>query len=121
MIFVADASVDHPITIHLRSAGHVVHAVKEIAPRLTDEAVLALANRHDAVLITADKDFGEMVVRARRSTAGVVLLRLAGLRTLTKAEIVVGRISDLADGLRGTFTVIGPSTIRMRPLAQPGG
>lgn len=48
-------------------------------------AVLELANRARALLITADKDFGELVFRQRRISQGVVLLRLAGLEEAEKS------------------------------------
>jgi predicted nuclease of predicted toxin-antitoxin system len=118
MIFVVDASVDHPVTLRLRQDGHVAYSIKEIAPRLSDNDVLALANAHDALLITADKDFGDMVVRAGHVSAGVILVRLAGLRAATRADVVASEIAEMADILRGSFTVITPSGIRVRPLSR---
>ena len=45
----------------LTDLGHDVLSAREIDPRATDEALLALANRERRVLITEDKDFGELV------------------------------------------------------------
>jgi len=39
--------------------------------------------------LTADKDFGELVFRQRLLHSGIVLIRLAGLKPETKAELVV--------------------------------
>ena len=47
-----------------------------MAPGVSDEAVLELANREEAMLLTADKDFGEIVFRLGKLAAGVILLRL---------------------------------------------
>jgi hypothetical protein len=54
----------------LRQEGHQVWYVVEMEPGIADEEVLALANREGAILITADKDFGELVFRLRYSTSG---------------------------------------------------
>ena len=45
----------------LTDLGHDVLSAREIDPRATDEALLALANRERRVLITEDKDFGELI------------------------------------------------------------
>lgn len=58
--------------------------------------VLNLANQEMAILLTADKDFGELVFRQRRLTSGVVLIRLAGLSPDFKAELVASAISERA-------------------------
>ncbi len=63
MIFVADESVDKPIVDRLRADGHEVHFIGESDPGLSDESVLSFSNFKKAVLITADKDFGELVFR----------------------------------------------------------
>ena len=71
----ADESVDQPVVDRLREDGHHVLAVAEMPPSIPDEAVLTLANQQGALLLTADKDFGELVFRQRRVSAGVLLIR----------------------------------------------
>jgi uncharacterized protein (DUF433 family) len=53
-------------------------AVVELEPSIPDDVVLARSNEAEAIRLTADKDFGELVFRQRRVTTGVVLIRLAG-------------------------------------------
>ena len=79
MNLLADESVDGPVVERLRQEGHEVVYVAEISPSVVDEEVLQRANTSAALLVTADKDFGELVFRQGRLHAGVVLLRLAGL------------------------------------------
>jgi hypothetical protein len=62
MNFVADESVDRLIVERLRREGYQVSYVAELEPGMLDEAVLNLANQETALLLTADKDFGEMVI-----------------------------------------------------------
>lgn len=117
MNFVADEAVDRGIVERLRQEGHRVWYVAEISPAISDDAVLDMANREGALLLTADKDFGEMVFRQRRFTGGIVLVRLAGVSTARKAEIVAVAVSQSRSKLAGGFTVIAPGICRTRRLS----
>jgi len=86
MNWVADENIDRQIVEALRQHDHNVTYVPEIARIASDEDVLRIAADESALLATADKDFGEMVFRQGRVSAGVVLVRLAGLPALQKAR-----------------------------------
>ena len=88
MKLLADEGVDSAIVSRLRSDGHDVVYVAELSPGITDEAVLELANADERILMTADKDFGELVFRLRRVAFGVLLVRLPGLPSTGKADAV---------------------------------
>jgi predicted nuclease of predicted toxin-antitoxin system len=60
---VADEGVDRAVVDRLRQDGHDVVYVAELFPSVGDEEVLRRANAGSAVLLTADKDFGELVFR----------------------------------------------------------
>lgn len=66
MILLADESVDRPIVERLRGDGHDTVYVAELSPSITDEQVLQKANSRNALLMTEDKDFGELVYRLGR-------------------------------------------------------
>jgi predicted nuclease of predicted toxin-antitoxin system len=57
---VADESVDKQIVDRLRVGGHSVVSIAELEPGVDDETVLARSREHHAVLVTADKDLGEL-------------------------------------------------------------
>jgi predicted nuclease of predicted toxin-antitoxin system len=54
-----------------------ITSVIEFSPGLNDREVLNLANREDRILVTFDKDFGELVVREKVKVKGLILLRFA--------------------------------------------
>jgi len=114
MNWVADESVDRPIVERLREDGHEVWYVAEAQPGMPDEEVLCRANEQGAPLLTADKDFGELVFRRRLISKGVLLLRLAGLSRDTKAEIVSTIVRRHGSGLLACFTVVAPGLLRIR-------
>jgi predicted nuclease of predicted toxin-antitoxin system len=106
MNIVADESVDRPIVERLRQDGHDVVSIAELVAGIRDDAVLQQANDRSAVLMTGDKDFGELVFRLNRVTHGVVLLRLEGLAPATKATAVAEAVRAHAAAMLGSFTVI---------------
>src|SRR6188472_2803523 len=105
MTLLADEGVDRQIVEQLRLDGHDVLYVAEFEPGISDEEVLARANEHKALLLTMDKDFGELVFRQKLIHAGVVLVRLAGLSAASKALTVSQAFSEHSAGMVESFTV----------------
>ncbi|MDE2734376.1 MAG: DUF5615 family PIN-like protein [Gemmatimonadota bacterium] len=117
MNLLADESVDKPIVDRLRQDGHTVLYIAELDPSIDDDAVLHRANQNSALLITADKDFGELVFRLGQIHAGVVLFRLAGLSPEMKAGIVSAAFIHRGHELPSAFSVISPGMVRIRSRA----
>lgn len=114
MIFLADESVAGPTIERLRSDGWTVHSIRETEPGIPDDQVLARANSMQAVLLTEDKDFGELVWQHGASHPGIVLIRLSALARDRRNTAVSDTIRDHAAELAGAFSVITPSGIRIR-------
>lgn len=115
MNLLADESVERQIVERLRLDGHEVLYVAEMEPSIGDDVVLERANEKAALLVTGDKDFGELVFRDKRLTAGgVTLLRLAGLSAERKAEIVSDAFREHEAEFPNHFSVISPGRIRIR-------
>jgi predicted nuclease of predicted toxin-antitoxin system len=111
---VADENIDWPIIDRLRSDGHAVTSIRELNPGISDSEVLRRAVAEQAILLTEDKDLGDMVFRDSMTMHGIVLIRLAGLPGLRKAAIVSRALRDHEPDLAGNFAVVGPSSIRIR-------
>lgn len=75
-LLIADESVDFGVVEELSKAGFVVFSIMEQLPSVKDVEVLSIANKHDALLLTEDKDFGELVFRLRMSHEGILLIRV---------------------------------------------
>jgi predicted nuclease of predicted toxin-antitoxin system len=74
--FLANENVPAAAIEAARAMGYNMASIKEIMPGAADDAVLAKSLSDGRVLITFDKDFGEMTFRRGRSaSAGVILLR----------------------------------------------
>ena len=114
MNFLADESVDQPIIDRLRQAGHLVVAVSEMAPGMSDDDVLQQANLVGATLLTSDKDFGDLVFRQGKIHAGVILLRLSGMSNAGKADVVERAVRQHGNQMSGGFSVVSPGAVRIR-------
>ena len=120
MNLLADECVPAELVARLRADGHAVEAAGDANPGAPDDDVLARAAGSGRVLVTVDKDFGELVYRLGRAHAGVVLLRLAGLSPDERVEIVSAVFRDRTADLPGNFTVVEPDSVRVRrPPSTP--
>ncbi len=100
----------------LRALGHDVVWVRTDAPGSSDRDVLARATAEDRLVVTFDKDFGELAFRQGLSaTSGVILFRIRQRSSSYVARVAAAAIESRADWA-GHFTVIDESRVRMVPL-----
>lgn len=103
----------------LRKAGLDVGYALEIIPGSPDDAVWRRARDEGRLLLTEDRDCGELVVRLGHPALGLVYLRLGAMAFTEKAERVRTVVEHHADRLYGLHVVIGESQTRYRPLRRP--
>src|SRR5215468_3517141 len=100
----------------LRARGHDVLWVRTEAPGITDQQVLARASAESRVLITFDKDFGELAFRTRLPAAsGVVLFRIQQSSPAHVAARAVSALESRTDWA-GHFSVVLEDRVRMTVL-----
>jgi hypothetical protein len=117
VLFLADENMPGAVIGAIRQAGHDVEWVRLKAPGITDTAVLAWAVREDRILLTFDKDFGDLAKASGESGAwGVILFRLPMPGVRDAGRLIAGLI-DSRDDWGGHFSVVEPGRIRMRALA----
>ena len=114
MRLLCDENVDRLIVFMLREAGFDVTWIAEIARSVDDVVVLEIAATESRLLITADHDFGEHVFRQRATSAGVFLVRLAGLSDKEKANRVLHAIQTHGGEMLGNFSVLSQNKLRIR-------
>jgi predicted nuclease of predicted toxin-antitoxin system len=118
MRFIADENFPGEAVKKLDAAGHDVVWIRIAAPGSKDEDILAWAVRESRVLLTFDKDFGELAWGVGLpATSGVVLFRLPLPPAADVGSILAARVGERTDWA-GHFSVIEPSRVRMRPLAS---
>jgi predicted nuclease of predicted toxin-antitoxin system len=116
MRFLANENLPGEAVAALERAGHDIVWVRTAAPSSKDEIILAWAMREGRVLLTFDKDFGELAWRAGLpASSGTVLFRLPMPAAARVGAVIAARIGERTDW-GGHFSVIEPGRIRMRRL-----
>jgi predicted nuclease of predicted toxin-antitoxin system len=114
--FLADECCDAGLIGSLRDAGHDVTYVTEQYASSTDDEVLLRAYKEERVLLTEDKDFGELVYRLEKPSAGIVLIRIDVKDRHLKWPRLRSLIENYEERIPGHFVVIHTNKYRFRPL-----
>jgi predicted nuclease of predicted toxin-antitoxin system len=109
-----DVGVGKAVEEWLRSAGYNVKAVRDVDPHMNDNAILAWAADENRLVMTMDKDFGELVYHSGRSHTGVLLLRLENARSAEKVRVVREIFTRHGDKLIHHFSVYQAGRLRIR-------
>jgi predicted nuclease of predicted toxin-antitoxin system len=112
--FLADESCDFAIVRALRAAGHDVLAVAELSPRSDDSHVMDLALREKRILLTEDKDFGQLVYASAQPSGGVILIRYPANARKSLPKAVADLIRETGGQLIGSLAVFGSVGLRAR-------
>ena len=105
MKFVADENLGIRVPKYLKGLGFDIISVIELAKGKPDVDILALANKQDRILITLDKDFGELLFKEKLIHSGVILLRLKDESVENKKKVLVKELKSKKN-FSGKFTVI---------------
>ncbi|HLF71799.1 MAG TPA: DUF5615 family PIN-like protein [Dehalococcoidia bacterium] len=112
----ADENIPKEAVDALRSAGHDVVWLTTESPGSRDRAVLERAQAEQRILLTFDKDFGELAFRAGLpSHCGIVLLRIEASGPAEASMTIVAALGSREDWA-GHFSVVEPGRIRMIEL-----
>jgi len=112
----ANENIPEDCVLRLRADGHDVLWIRESAPGSADPVVLARALAEERLLVTFDKDFGELVFRrGARGSHGIILFRVAQPSSAAVATKIAA-VPASRDDWPGHFSVVDAASIRMRRL-----
>jgi len=117
--FLIDESCDFNVARVLRADGHDVVAIVEQSPGLTDRDVLILALREERLLITEDKDFGQLAFSALAASGGVLFIRYPTTAREHLPSVVARFVATDGHRLSGAFVTLSPGRIRIGHLPSP--
>ena len=118
MRLLADENIAGVAVEALRARGHDVLWVRTEAPGSSDADVLKLAEQADRIVLTFDKDFGELALRGKTSRpSGVVLFRMRPLPPHRLAQMIARVLESRTDWV-GHFSVVEEERIRMVQLPE---
>jgi predicted nuclease of predicted toxin-antitoxin system len=114
MKIVADESVDFCIILRLRQKSIEVISIAEDSSGIKDEEVLNIAIKNNCLLITEDKDFGELTYRLKLDHKGILVIRVSDIPRNERIELVAELIERHFDELCDNFSVIDKSRLRIK-------
>jgi predicted nuclease of predicted toxin-antitoxin system len=101
----------------LREAGHRVVSIIQDAPGSKDEAILKRAHFERLIILTFDRDYGELIYRHQNlPPAGVVYFRFAPATPPEPAEILISVMASADFSVIGKFTIVERGRVRQRSL-----
>ena len=115
MTLIADENLHVHIVQALRDKGYEVLSIRELRPSIADIDVLEFARANQGVVMTEDKDFGELAFRDGHHDVGIILLRLSTATVEEKINLLLAAIS-LGHDLATHMTVISEKQTRLRVL-----
>ena len=112
--FLADVSLGKRAEQWLLENGYDVLIIRSINPSMPDSEILALAVTQNRMVITIDKDFGELVYRSGQSHRGVLLLRLETETSVEKVRVLSHILTTYSDQMENMFCVYQNGQLRIR-------
>ena len=114
MRFLANENFPDPSIVLLRADGHDVRSIRTEHPGISDPQVIALAQEEDRIILTFDKDYGELIFKdGIKDPPAVLFLRYRG-RDPKAAAALITEAMFAGTLLEGRFTVIEEEGIRQR-------
>ena len=114
--FLVDESSGKKLHEYLLRDNHDSKYVGDLIPSASDEDVLKIAKKENRILITNDKDFGELIFRLYRNSSGVIFLRLRNDSPENRQRYVSAVIKNLSNKLIHSFVIVNENQIRVRDL-----
>ncbi len=114
--FLVDESSGRKLNLFLNELGYDSKFSGDIKQRVDDKEVLEMANNEKRIIITNDKDFGELIYRQKLSSSGTILLRLKNDNPRTRQEYSIKLIKQLKEKLMSKFIVLNENRFRMKDL-----
>lgn len=113
---IADENIQSPLVEALREDGHDVLYITEYSDGITDEEVLSIAADQQRLLLTEDKDFGELVFRLKRGLPGVILFRMADVLWHSRYKRLTKLFQQHAKQLDRKYIVVEGDRFRFRSM-----
>ena len=114
--FLIDESTGKRLADFLKQKGFDAVFVADAIQGATDEQVLEFAEKQNRILITNDKDFGELIFRQKKLAHGIILLRLKNDSHKNRQEFVSLLLKTHQDKLNNSFVVLTEGKVRIRRI-----
>ena len=112
--FIIDVGVGKKVEDFLYKSGYDVLSVREINPSMSDSKIIGIASKNNRIIITMDKDFGELVYNSGLKHKGILLLRTENCSADKKIIILSEILRNYSSELEENFCVFSKDRLRIR-------
>lgn len=112
--FLIDVGVGKKVEAFLTESGFDIKCIRNLNHKMKDSEILKIANDECRIVITMDKDFGELIFNSRQNFFGVLLLRLDDANGEEKVKIIKEIMLKYKNNLKSNFCVYQNSKIRIK-------
>ena len=116
--FLVDVGVGKGIERYLQEEGYDAKAVRDIDPRMEDEEIIRTAVSENRMIITMDKDFGELVYHSSMEHSGVLLLRLEDVTGAEKLQVIKYIMKNYSGRIKNCFCVFQNDKFRIKRIKR---
>lgn len=109
-----DVGVSKKAELYFREKGFDVLSIRELNPSMSDQDILNLAVKELRLVITMDKDFGELVFNSKMLHSGVLLLRMEDAGWGKKINVLAEIFKNFSEEIKGNFSVYQDNKLRIR-------
>lgn len=106
MKFLLDEDLSPKLTVLLQNLGYPATHIREIQISLEDSQILEIAVSSQFIVITEDRDFGELVFKKGQAHTGVIFLRLEDQTLVNTQRVVKWLLSNYKDKIEDSFTTV---------------
>ncbi len=115
MKFLVDECISRSVVNFLKTKFDTKY-VQDISSSISDDEVLELALAENRIIVTRDKDFGDIVFRDKKQHLGIILLRLEIKHPQNQARVVAKIIDEYLDQISCNFIVATDASIKVIKL-----
>ena len=116
--FLVDVGVGKKVEEYLLEKRYDTKAVRSLDHRMPDQEIIRLAALEKRIVITMDKDFGELVYHSRMDHCGILLLRVEDATGSEKQQVIAKILAKYANNMKNNFCVYQNQKFRFRKLSR---
>ncbi len=116
--FLVDVGVGKKVEEYLLEKRYDTKAVRSLDHRMPDQEIIRLAALEKRIVITMDKDFGELVYHSGMEHCGILLLRLEDATGSEKQQVIAKILAKYANNMKNNFCVYQNQKFRFRKLSR---
>ncbi|WP_336518563.1 DUF5615 family PIN-like protein [Pollutibacter soli] len=114
-MFLANENFPRPSIFFLRDKGYSVKSIQETNQGASDEEVIGIAKKDNLIILTFDRDYGELIFRyAVESPPSVIYFRYKGTDPQFVGKLLYDLLTDEKIEMDNAFTVVDQNSIRQR-------